>query len=95
MHFHNPITYANIISGAATLIVAFLILLKDRKSVVNILFFSAFFLWGSSWILLGCLFLYEHPVIGAQVLRDIMTASAIISSFVFFETFLSLKDVKL
>ncbi|NHJ48813.1 MAG: hypothetical protein FK733_13600 [Asgard group archaeon] len=86
MLFNNPISYANIISGAAALIVSFLILIKNYKSGINLLFFVTFLLWGASWILMGFLFLYEHPVIGAQVLRDFAAGSAIMSSFVFFTT---------
>jgi hypothetical protein len=82
--FLNPLPIANVIAGSAALIVSFLILFKNFKSIINISFFASFFLWGSSWILMGLLFLYEHPLYGAELIRDFNVSFGLAAAFGFF-----------
>ena len=90
MLFNNPINYANIFSGFVSIVVSFIILFKNRKEILNILFFSSLFCWGISLLLNGFNFLYLHPVLGAKIIRDFVTSAGSIASFLIFTTALSI-----
>ncbi len=90
MLFNNPLNYANIITGLIAIVVSFLILVKDIKAFLNILFSSSLFFWGISLLLNGLTFLFTEPTAGANLIRDFVTGSASVAAFLIFATAFSM-----
>lgn len=90
MFAQNPINIANVVAGFVALIVGVLILRKDARSTLNLLFFYSLSAWGISLILNGLNFLYKHPTTGANVIRDFVSGAGSIASFFIFATAFSM-----
>ncbi|MGC9779366.1 MAG: hypothetical protein HZR80_09015 [Candidatus Heimdallarchaeota archaeon] len=90
MLFNNPLNYVNIITGFIAIAVSFLILVKDIKAFLNILFSSALSFWGLSLLLNGLTFLYTEPTVGANLIRDFVTGTASVAAFLIFATAFSM-----
>ncbi|MEA2070151.1 MAG: hypothetical protein U9O98_02580 [Asgard group archaeon] len=90
MFFHNPINHMNLTTGTVSVIISFLILAKNPKAIINILFFLAQFFWGLSNICNALTFLFSQPTFGAQLIRDLTTTFAILAAYFTFITGFSL-----
>jgi len=70
MFANHPLNIINIIAGIVALTVSILILIKDVKATLNLLFFYSLAAWGVSLILNGLNFLYKNPTFGANIIVE-------------------------
>jgi len=84
MLFNTIFNHTNLIAGSISCLVAFIILFKDLRSSVNVLFSISLLSWGLSLIFNALTFLFRHPTAGAQALRDMVTICSSIASFMLF-----------
>jgi hypothetical protein len=80
MFFLDFVNIANIVAGSVAIIVSFLIIQKDRKTLLNYLFGGTQFFWGISLIFNALTFIFLHPTTGAQIIRDVTVSSAIFAA---------------
>jgi len=85
-----PLNIINVISGAVALTVGILILIKDVRATLNLLFFYSLAAWGISLMFNGLNFLYKHPVYGADIIRDFVSGGGSIGAFLIFATAFSM-----
>ncbi|MBK5113738.1 MAG: hypothetical protein KGD59_05415 [Candidatus Heimdallarchaeota archaeon] len=90
MFASHPINIINVIAGAVAITVSILILRKDVRATLNLLFFYSLCAWGISLVFNGLNFLYKHPTTGAGVIRDIVSGAGSIASFLIFATAFSM-----
>ncbi len=90
MFASNPINFVNVIAGIVAIGVGIGILQKDVRATLNLLFFYSLNAWGLSLVLNGLNFLYKHPLIGANLIRDVVTGTGSIASFLIFATAFSM-----
>ncbi|NHJ32763.1 MAG: hypothetical protein FK732_07865 [Asgard group archaeon] len=90
MFASNPINYVNVIAGIVAIIVSILILMKDVRATLNLLFFYSLLAWGVSLVLNGLNFLYKHPITGAKIIRDVVSGAGSVGSFLIFATAFSM-----
>jgi len=90
MFASNPINFINVIAGIVALIVSLLILQKDMRSTLNLLFFYSLSTWGFMLVLNGLTFLYKHPTVGANIIRDFVVGAGSVASFLIFATAFSM-----
>jgi len=90
MFASHPINIINVISGAVALTVSILILIKDVRATLNLLFFYSLAAWGLSLMFNGLNFLYKHPVYGADIIRDFVSGGGSIGAFLIFATAFSM-----
>ncbi|MBN1329371.1 MAG: hypothetical protein JXA54_07850 [Candidatus Heimdallarchaeota archaeon] len=86
MLFNSPINYLSVISGIIALVISFLILIKDIRASLNILFFTSLFFWSLMLIFNGLTFIFKHPTLGANIIRDCVTSFGSLSAFLIFIT---------
>ncbi|MFW9924957.1 MAG: hypothetical protein ACFFDW_16900 [Candidatus Thorarchaeota archaeon] len=91
MHFNDPTIYSYLVGGAIAIIVSVIIILKERKVVLNILFGSTLLFWGISLLTNALTFLFKDATgVGVQIVRDIATSSGSIGAFLLFATSLAM-----
>ena len=87
MYFNSPTVYGMLIGGAAAIVVSIVILLKDIRAPLNILFSSSLFFWGISLLFNALTFLYTSTEqFGVQFVRDVSTSSGCFGAFLVFIT---------
>lgn len=87
MYFSHPTNYAYLIGGAVAIIISILILTKDIRAPLNLLFASSLFLWGISLLFNALTYLFTSPEQNAaHYIRDISTSSGGIGAFLTFIT---------
>ncbi len=90
MFASHPINIINVIAGAVAITVGILILIKDVRATLNLLFFYSLAAWGLSLVFNGLNFLYKHPVTGANVIRDFVSGGGSVGAFLIFATAFSM-----
>ena len=86
MFASHPINIINVIAGAVAITVSVLILIKDVRATINLLFFYSLLAWGISLVLNGLTFLYKHPTAGANAVRDFVSGGGSVGAFLIFVT---------
>ena len=71
MYFSHPTNYAYLIGGAVAIIVSIVILAKDIRLPLNILFASSLFFFGTSLLFNALTYLFTTDQGAVKYIRDV------------------------
>ncbi len=86
MYFSHPTNYAYLIGGAVAIIVSIVILAKDIRLPLNILFASSLFFFGTSLLFNALTYLFTTDQGAVKYIRDVSTISGGVGAFLAFIT---------